>query len=70
MKWEIMAMKMPCDSKPQRKPPMGSNGNQLSCYLGWTKMFKRRSGRTKILQWEYGVEDENFGYTHRWRMQG
>lgn len=65
MKWEIRAIKMPCDSKPQKKPPAGNNGNQLSCYLGWTKMFKRRSGRRKILQCEQGIEDENFGYTHR-----
>lgn len=59
-----------CDSKPQKKPPMGSNGNQLSCYLGWTKMFNKRSGRRNILQHEQGVKDENFGYTYRWRMQG
>lgn len=26
-------------------------------------MFKRRSGRKKILQWEHGIEDENLGYT-------
>lgn len=57
MKWEIGAVKMSCDSKPQKKPPMGSNGNQLSCYLDWTKMFKRRSRRRKTLQWEQEVED-------------
>jgi len=54
MKQEIRAIKMLSDSKSQKKSSMGSNGSELSRYLGWTEMFKKRSGRRKILQWEQG----------------
>lgn len=52
IKQKIRAVKMLSDSKPQKKCSMGSNGRQFSCYLGWTKMFKKRSRSSKILQWE------------------
>lgn len=70
MKQETRAIKMPCDSKPQKKSSMGSNGRQLSCYLGWTKTFTKKSERRIILQWEQEGGKIKFGHTHRLKMQG
>lgn len=70
MKQEIRTTKTLSYSKPQKKSSIGNNGSQLSRYIGWTKLLKKRTARENILQWEQEGEDRKFGQTHRPRMQG